>query len=76
MARSRQKTPIFGVTTSSNTFWNRKVRRAFRHQEKAAILREDFDNLPVRKDEICDAWRSPQDGKHWMGDMDPKHFRK
>jgi len=75
MARSRRRTPIFGITTSRRE--KQDKRRANRVLRRA--VRQRLPDLPellplLRK--VSNAWSFDKDGKAWARDPMPWDMRK
>jgi hypothetical protein len=78
VSRSRRKTPISGITTATSDHgWKKMAARKLRHrvkQELNATL--DGDRFAGKRWDLVNPWSSEKDGKHWLGDWDPKWMRK
>lgn len=78
MSRSRQKTPITGITTAASDHrWKkaaaRKLRRRVRQDLKATL---DGDRYAGKRWDLVDPWSSEKDGKFWFGSRDQELLRK
>jgi hypothetical protein len=68
MTRSRQRTPITGITTAeSEKDDKRRANRALRAGVRAAIA-AGADVMPALR-EVSNVWKFAKDGKRWW----PKH---
>lgn len=73
MARSRRRTPIFGITTARSEkldkkSWHRRLRAQSRDQLKGidASSAEEADGLvPVDVRDVSNPWSMAKDGKHY-----------
>ena len=63
MSKSRQKTPIAGVTTArSEKQWKRMVNRKFRHRVKQHLAKRS-QVFPEKLNEVVNIWDGPKDGR-------------
>jgi len=74
MSRSKQKTPIFGITTS-------KVQKTFRSKENRAKRRKVKIQLALNEEmphekEYGNEWSSPRDGKLYWTNYTKESMRK
>ena len=70
MARSRRKTPIFGITTSpSEKHDKRLANRRWRRNVRLALVAE---REPPLQREVSNVWDFDKDGKHWYGRIRPE----
>jgi hypothetical protein len=76
MSKSKRKTPIFGIAGGSEKQDKRLANRMFRRKAKVKIIAEDYENLPVRLDEVIDAWCMAKDGKTYWANAPDKAMRK
>nr|WP_156428593.1 hypothetical protein [Magnetospirillum sp. XM-1]CUW37142.1 conserved protein of unknown function\ len=78
MARSKRRTPIFGITTAESEQWDKRIaNRRWRSAVRRA-LKFDADILPERR-EHSDPWIMAKDGKRWMAEWareEPSAMRK
>jgi len=65
MSRSRKKTPIFGNAGGSEKKDKRLANRMFRRKEKVKIATEQYNDLPIKMDEVMNSWVMSKDGKSY-----------
>lgn len=75
MARSRRKTPIFGICKAkSEKLDKRLANRRFRAKEKEALRRGR--PLPTKVQHASDVWGFAKDGKRYRGEAPEEWMRK
>ena len=75
MARSKRKTPIFGLTTARSEKqdkrrWNRTFRRIARLKTQTGA------EVPVKIEAVTDVWDGNKDGKRYFRNYSTKDLRK
>lgn len=75
MARSFQKTKIFGITTATSEkedkrLANRSLRRAVKQ-----VIKDEFEVLPELR-EVSNVWSMAKDGKMYWGNAPVEYLRK
>jgi hypothetical protein len=74
MARSRRRTPIFGITTSrSEKQGKRRANGVLRRDVRQRL--PDFPELLPLLREVSNVWSFDKDGKHWRR-ATPREMRK
>jgi hypothetical protein len=75
MARSRRRTPIFGITTSDSEKRDKRLaNRRLRRKVRLSIARGD-EALPVLR-EVSDVWGFDKDGKRFWAEAGERDLRK
>jgi hypothetical protein len=75
MARSRKKTPIFGMTTAESDKADKvAAHRSARHRARQ-LLHVGVEDIPSSRD-IENPWKYSKDGKRFWRDAQPEHMRK
>ena len=81
MSRSRKRKPFFAPGKwkggQSDKFDKQMTHRLFRHRENNALREEQFDQLPLRFDEVRSEWNFNSDGpKTYDKDAEAAKLRK
>ena len=75
MSRSKRKTPIFGITSSSSEKQNKRIwNKRFRRVSKSLMNTEK--DLPIKVAAVADVWEGSKDGKRYWRGYSAKHLRK
>ena len=70
MSRSRQKTPIFGITTCRSERQDKKIwHQRWRARERTALTSASLDELeaylPLFENEVSNVWSMGKDGRQY-----------
>ena len=68
MSRSRRKTPIFGNASHSEAKDKKIANRMFRKRTRNKIAMEQFEQLPLKLDDVLNVWAMAKDGKGYWRD--------
>jgi hypothetical protein len=75
MARSRRKTPIFGIACAKSEKLDKRIaNRRFRANEKEALRRGR--ELPTKAHHVSDVWSFSKDGKRYREEAPEEWMRK